>query len=378
MKLSSLIADLKLRIRFHRGEKATREFVKTHACPPLSREDKRQIDEYWAQFGIRLRSYSSHQMYYAVTGVHDPRFIPKTISALTLVPHYNDLALTSAYSDKNRFTNIIPDMPFPKALGCRINRRYLDRDGVYYGEVLTDEYVRAIYQTLQQEKIDSIIIKVAIGSCAGKGVRKFPIGSEDALRAALTEFDAANFIIQDVVKQHPVFAQLNESSVNIIRCTSWRNGDEVHIFSPCIRFGIPGSATDVAYKDGVEIVNCVAIAPDGRIHDHAVSLDGSKTPLALTDWYVPQWEQIVAKIRSEHRKMHHFGIIAWDITVNDQNEIVCIEFNLKRPGSIVYQFAHGPMAGEHSDAYLACLKDPHVRRTLLPSSYLIRGFKAKK
>lgn len=376
-KLRQMMDEVTVQRHFKHWDKKDRKFVKQYHCPELTKEEKQAIDRYWAQFGIRFKDYSAHRMYYSVTGIHDPRFIPCALFSEAIISYMNDQSLVAAYSDKNMFSFYLPDMNFPTRIGSRRRNRYYDADGKCYGDQVTDEYVDQLYRRIRQEEDHAIIVKVAIGSYAGKGVRKIAIDSRETLKAALTDFDVPNLIMQTVVHQHPFFRQLNESSVNIIRCTTWRKGEEVHLFSPCIRYGISGSHTDVAFRNGVEIINCLGIRPDGRIFDYSIGLEGKKKPVDVEDRYVPQWEQIVQKVCDEHRKMCYFDVVAWDITVNDRNEIVCIEYNIKRPGNTVYQYAHGPIAGDVTDQFLECLKDASVHRQLVPRSHRLPGFQAK-
>ena len=76
---------------------------------------------------------------------------------------------------------------------------------------------------------------------------------------------------------------------------------------PCLRYGIPGSVTDVSYVDGTEIINCVGISETGRVSDHGVGIDGKVFDLNVPDKQVPCWDHIVDQfalnIISDHRAL---------------------------------------------------------------------------
>lgn len=137
---------------------------------------------------------------------------------------------------------------------------------------------------------------------------------------------------------------------------------------PCLRYGIPGSVTDVSYVDGTEIINCVGISETGRVSDHGVGIDGKVFDLNVPDKQVPCWDPIVDLVKKNHLTMDYFDIIAWDITVDDNSNVICIEYNLRSPGSIVYQLAQGPFAGDHTDEMLAFLKNSSNQMKYLPKS----------
>ena len=213
---------------------------------------------------------------------------------------------------------------------------------------------------------DTIIIKEAVDTNTGRGVKKYTITSPNYLQETLESISSKNYVIQFAIEQHPFFSQFNKDSVNIIRLTTWRKDNVVHIFSPCVRYGIPGSATDVAYVDGEEIVNCVGIDSSGMVFNNGINLSGKVLSLNLKERQVPCWEEIVNLVVKNHLTMHYFDIIAWDITVDNESNVICIEYNIKSPGIQVYQFAHGPLAGEYSDEFLGFLQDIELQKKYLP------------
>lgn len=354
----------------YQADNTARRFNKAHGCPKLTVAEKKEIDNYWSAYNVKFQDYEWHRMYYAVTGLHDPRFIPAPFAERVLYRYYNKQEFVPAYADKNMFQLFLPCMSFPTSIGKRVNSRYYDMIGNYYGEELTQQYVDAVYSAFIEKcqgKTNEIVIKEAIGSKQGRGVRKCAVLSKESLNTLLTRSESKNFVLQIAVQQHPFFAQFNEDSVNIIRITTWRKKNEVYVLSPCIRFGIKGSHTDVAYVNGTEIINAVKIDQDGAIQRKYVTLNGEWIDLPTwIDTTVPEWENILKRVRTNALELPYFDFVAWDITVDSDNQVVCIEYNLKWPGTIVYQYAHGPMAGEHTDELLSFLQDESNMR-LIPS-----------
>ena len=320
---------------------------------------------YWASFNIKFEDYDWHRMYYSITGIHDPRFIPQPVAERLIYLHYNRQDFICAYADKNRFADIVPTLEFPKTIAKRVNSRYYDANDKYYGEEISEPYLNTVYAAMAETGDDTIILKQTVGSSQGKGIQKCEIREIADLKNLLENNKIPDFAVQTAIRQHRFFRQFNEDSVNIIRINTWRKGNEVFILSPCIRFGVKGSYTDVAFKNGIEIINCVKIDSCGRIDKHYVTLDGENIPLPDSfELVVPQWDEIVRQIKEAALQLPYFDFIGWDITVDDRDHVICIEYNLKWPGTIVYQFAHGPLAGEKTDDLLAFLKEEQYVRMI--------------
>ena len=367
------LSSLRRLRRFRRLEKAPDKTVAQAKLPALTREQKAAIDAYWAQFGIRIRNYRWFQLYYGITGREDPRFLPHSILTSAVYPYCNDMGRAKVWADKNEFSRFVPGLPFPETLGQRINGRYYDGQRRSFGTSLSPDFARAVWESASARGLDAIILKKTSDTNSGRGVKKIPLSTPEALEKELASCDSSDYIIQELIRQHPFFAQFNESSVNIVRINTWRSENEVHVFTPCVRFGAPGYATDVAFVNGKEIFHVVAIRPDGVIDDCSYDLYGEKTPVTVPDRRVPRWDEILETVKSGHLLLDYFDFVAWDMTVDSSGKIVCIEYNLQEPGSIAYQHACGPMAGEHTEELLAFLREKSNRKKYLPRRARLRA-----
>lgn len=92
--------------------------------------------------------------------------------------------------------------------------------------------------------------KTLLGECA-EGA--FPLRAEegklilDGAPVTLEELKRrleGGFIIQEMIKQHPRMAELHEPSMNTLRITTVRKGDDVTLFSAGQRIGTNGSSRD--------------------------------------------------------------------------------------------------------------------------------------
>lgn len=105
-------------------ERLAMDYCNRYDVPEISDYEKREIVDYWAQFGILIYDFCWHRMYYTATGIHDPRFVPDLVAGFVLYEYYNDKAYENTWRDKNMFDRLLPDVPQPHTLGKRIRKRY--------------------------------------------------------------------------------------------------------------------------------------------------------------------------------------------------------------------------------------------------------------
>ncbi len=333
---------------------------------PLSTSEIKDIKLFWSEYGIRFSNYDFFRRMYHVTGIHDPRFLPPSLCTRTIYPYYNDLTKAATWADKNQFSRMLPQMPFPKMYAARVHGRFYDYEKNCFGRDISHDLTHKVFDYICGSSNGDIIIKKSTGSSRGLGVKKYHLNTQDDLLTAIMQQGDYDFIIQEAVLQHPLLAQLNPDSVNILRITTWRTENDVFVFNPAIRFGLKGHYTDVAYIDGVEIINCVGICENGVISDRGYRLDGSRIDIPVANMEVPRFHDIVALLKKNHLFLDYFDIVAWDVTVDYKGEIVCIEYNIQEPGATVYQYTGGPFAGDHTSEFLSFLKDKKNQEKYLP------------
>lgn len=348
-------------------DKPVSEYLAANDVPELSLSDKRIISEYWKQYGIRIRDFSWFRWFSYVYGEVSPRFIPSAIYGYIIWPYYNKEDFMEAWKDKNYFNRFLPDVPFPHAIAKKISGKY------YVSENRCVER-EEVERCLLHENI--VIVKDAIESGEGRGVKKYSINNKEDVKRLLGDWKTSdNWLAQTVVRQHPFFSQFNESSVNIMRISSFHHNGLVDIIAPCLRIGTPGHVTDLCFIDGVETGRVCGITKDGYLMDEIISCDGKhyKTADVAPNYKtkIPRWDDILTIIKENHPKLGHFDIIGWDFTVDENNQIICIEYNIRRPGTVFYQYCHGPFFGTYTEEVLSFLKNPENQRKCIPSYYRI-------
>lgn len=60
-------------------------------------------------------------------------------------------------------------------------------------------------------------------------------------------------------------------------------------------------------------------------------------------------------VKACHVYLDYFDIVAWNIAIDYNNQIICVEYNLKESGSIVYQYIHGSFWENQTDDFSGIL-----------------------
>lgn len=344
-------------------ERLAMDYCNRYDVPEISDYEKREIVDYWAQFGILIYDFCWHRMYYTATGIHDPRFVPDLVAGFVLYEYYNDKAYENTWRDKNMFDRLLPDVPQPHTLGKRIRKRYcVHNQFVACG----GGFAEGIMESIKSKEDCDIIIKNTRHSGFGRGVRKYHISEKEDLLSAIKEWENCdNYIVQEFVEQHELLAQFNESSSNMIRVCSWRHGNDVEILYAAVRAGIPGSVTDVSFVNGIERVQLVGIK-NGVFANKMLDQDGRFVKELPHNMRIPAWQKIVQIIKENHPLVDNFDIIGWDFTIDKSESPICFEWNVQWPGTVLYQYANGPLYGDMTEQLFRFLEDPNNKDNYIP------------
>lgn len=287
-------------------------------------------------------------------GVFDPRYIPSELYATYMLPRFNNAKLMYAWNDKSYYDLYFPNTPFAHTIARRIDNLFVKDD---YSSASVSEVADILNQ------YEEIIIKPSLESGVGLGVEVWDTKNVlvNDLCKKLTEF-GSNFVVQELIKQHSFMAAFNASSVNIIRINSFRWHGRIRILSSIIRFGNPGSHTDISHINGVECLNVVGISSDGKLLGTVYNAWGEKksvTEFGHTEGEnVPGYKEALALVSYIHeRGLQHFDLVGFDVAIDNEGHPVIIEYNADFPGITFPQYACGPFFGDITTEVISDLVD---------------------
>lgn len=317
-------------------------FQKLQHKVELTKEQEREIQDYWQGLvGYKIPT-DWHRYFYARTGLYSVKYIPTSLYRLELTGRLNQLPWCVPFSDKNMNDIVLPTMKQPHT--------YLkNRNGYFYVE---NKAVGLEVAVDQCANIGDVIIKPTLSS-HGSGVKKLHIenGVVDTkgtkLKDVLLDY-GKNFLIQDLVKQHPAMNVLNPDSINTIRVVTYRKGMEVFVLYAAIRIGRKGQAIDNESAGGIS----TKINLDGTLCKFAFGAPG-QDKIELTDsgvklegYKVPSFEKALAMVKEEHLNLPFQDLVGWDICIDENGGPVMLEWNTTPELS---QSAVGPAFGDFTE-----------------------------
>ena len=259
----------------------------------------------------------------------------KVIPKLNCI-NYNEYGLrhkNSYFSDKNYQEKFLDNVTFPKAVIRCINGDYYDS---MYNIISKDKALKLL------KRYSKLVFKKSLGIGHGKGVK---LVDNKNYEEELIKFNN-NFIVQEILQQNDALAYFNSSSVNIIRVTSLYWKGQVYILSGILRVGAPGAFCDHLGYGSVN-PRVIALDENGNLIGKAVDPDDC---IVYDDIFgkkiegkIPMYNEIKDIVKREHIKFKHHKIIGWDFTIDNKNNIICIEYNSTVPGIIQTQMVCGPV-----------------------------------
>ena len=163
-----------------------------------------------------------------------------------------------------------------------------------------------------------------------------------------------NFVVQKRIIQSPEMASFNPSSVNTEKIVSLMFNGEVHILSAIMRVGAEEAITDAAASGKGYFFG---IRDDGTASGIGMNVFGKKRE---KDYYgnpieekkLSHHKEICDLVKKAHTYFPYFGFMSWDFCVNENNQVMLIEYNTGYPVAMVYQMVTGPFLGNITDLVL--------------------------
>lgn len=313
----------------------------------LSDVQKKQVKALWGR-GVDI---SLHELIYSATGIFKAEYCPLVYFRTKLEYALNDQRLAPAWSDKNYFDRFFPYAKFPDTIVRNINGTFLDKN---YFPITLEEVLNII------SSFDKVIIKPSIDSYCGAGLSMIKNTKADNLVDILSSYKK-NYTIQNVLKQHESIARLNPSSVNVIRYNTLLLNGSVKPLSATLRCGAEGAINDNSITSDGRGMFMIGIEPNGCLKDTAYYACGEmlhKAPNgeSFAGMSIPNFDKITQLVTKMHSEMPYFGFIGFDVAVNEGGDPVIMEYNIRVPGIMYYQYTNGPLFGSYTNEIVSLYK----------------------
>lgn len=298
----------------------------------------------------------SYMLFKNMHGKFSEFFVPDAVYQTKLLPQLNPHDFISGiipttqsdFADKNYQELLASNISFPETIVREINGFLYDKD---FNLISADEAVNIL------KPYDNLVIKDSNGVGHGKGVDCLPISE---IEIVIKKRERHNYVVQKVLKQSKDLEKYNESSVNIVRMTSllWHN--KVYVLGGILRVGAPGSFCDHLSCHGTSPL-VVPLTEEGLLINKALDCDTFVVHDTLfgkeISGCIPNYEIMKKSAVMAHQKLAFHRLIGWDFTLDQKNNVVCMEYNTFLPGIVQSQCALGPFFNIYDDAGHSFLKE---------------------
>lgn len=300
---------------------------------------KRAFNKFWKKnYGKKIPSMW-HKLYQKCSGEFCVEYMPELIYSTKIEPKMDDYLYDYALEDKSLVEILSLNS------GCVVPKTIVVcSDGVFYDKgrkVISKK--KAILIAANER---NMIVKPTVGSSSGQGIQIIKEPTITKIASVFAE-SGKDFIIQELIIPHKDFAVYNPSSINTIRITTYILNGKIYHFPLCFRIGRSGKSVDNIHAGGLGI----GVNDNGSLLEYAYDLgwgDSVKklkahpdTGVVFADQTLPCMSKIIEAANELQGRFPHTKIISWDFTVNDKNEPVLIEANIRGQAVWFPQMIHG-------------------------------------
>ena len=308
--------------RQYRAYYARRRARRIKVDPEFYEAYKTTIRPYWERFDLKAKRFW-FQNQYMITHSTDPRCVPRGIWFNYMIPHFNDPYYDRQLSNKNLHNLIFPHIKRPETIFKRMSMSY------YNDDLSPITWEEALARCAQEGQF---IAKPTTDTFEGYGIHCFTGGNLDEAKDVLSRYNRQeDYIVQRFVSQHPDLATLNATSVNTVRLMTLVLNGKAHILSSILRVGADGNQVDNVSQGGYQCT----IRPDGTLEKMAFThvdkvgtyTDQTASGVKFEGFQVPSWDKLCQTAIDLALRLPYMKLIGWDLAVDDQGDVVLIEFN---------------------------------------------------
>lgn len=295
----------------------------------LSKEQEKQIQDYYKECIGRKVTTRWHRLFYSLTGEFNYRYLPFDV----FVDMYHRLSpwnYQKIMDDKNMYRQFLSEFNFPdRYLECMRGVFYLPQNG--NNQVSLDEVISYC------QNLEECIIKPSRDSSAGIGVRLLSLNdgidkrTGDSIEKIIKSY-GQHFLIEKRMVEQESLSVLNPSSCNTIRVHTFRNRkkEKIEFVSAHVRIGRDGSIIDNGSSGGIRSV----VHQDGMLSDFAcatkpkyVLCEKTDSGVLVRTHKIEKFHQIIETAVAAHERIPFFDIIGWDMLIDQDGKVVIIEYN---------------------------------------------------
>lgn len=336
---------------------------------PLSAAQREDIENYWMDKLLWHTDLLGMKWFEVYNAVETDKaklkyYIPDSFFYAFVDEYFTNPQRSTAIDDKNLYDLYFADVKRPATLARKVNDVFMDEN---YNPITVDKFRHICYDAQE------VVVKSAIGSYGGHGVM-FWNAWQDSFEQLLDYvgqknckyFNGSNeyrqYVIQEVIKQHPALAAINGSSINTVRIiTLYRNG-VCKPLSSVLRIGVNGSRVDNCSSGGIvcgiDVSGCLKnVAYDAQANAYYKHPQGAR----FAGIEVPGYGKCLELAKKLACRLYGVSrLISWDFAIGEDAEPVLIEMNISFGEIDFHQLCNGPILGGDTDDILKEIFEKNV------------------
>lgn len=321
-----------------------------------------EFNSFWKDnYGKVMRPWWN-KMYEGFNGVYHYDYFPEVIYITELEPKLNPIEYCKYIEDKS-FVDIIfgrvDEVKIPQTFVTCCNGIFRNADY----ELVSKE---SVFDFLKN--IGNCVIKPTVDTGSGKGVEFFNFTdgvdtfSKENLKDTLKRY-GKNFIVQQGVTNSDKLKALNPASLNTFRVISYIVDSEVKIAPITVRIGSGECKLDNIHSGGYAI----GVNDDGTLKEYAYQLGycnksvkdkmHPNSKVVFKDYYIGDIDKVKEVAKKLHSIVPYVGIISWDLSLDENDDVILIEANCHDQGIWFPQIVNEkPLFGDDTAYMLRLLK----------------------
>lgn len=344
--------------------KSIRKKKKLYKCVKWDKQKQKSFDAYWKENYGKKISNKWHRLYEKANGIYNIEYFPEILFSTKLELLLNNYTQISVIADKNfndiLFNNRIENVRTPETYIYNSFGKFYD------GERNLISRDKAI-EILKLKK--TAVIKPTKDSSSGKNVLILELDNgvnlktEESVEQILSNYKR-DYIVQEKIVPHCELRNIYSKSINTIRVITYVLDNQIYTSPLTLRFGSNGGEIDNIHAGGMSI----AVEDDGKLSKYAYRLGYGdnfekfdkhpNTNITFFGYKLSFINQIVSSAKKLHFYTLGVGMISWDFTVNDKNEVIIIEANYKGQSAWFPQMLSGKaLFGENTKQILQLLRN---------------------
>lgn len=335
-------------------KKRYRRYYKAGLLDDLDEAYADEVKKYWLDYYDKEVDPILHLALYNLTGIKDVRIAPGSEMWNDFIPYFNDRNMVTGYKDKNIYDKLFETKNAPRIYLKRVRGHYYNTENE---EVSFNEAEKIL---VNRGPINYIVKPSTSNNGVGIELLQYKennlwLNDEVIGLTDLENLYGYNFMVQEVVKQHPIMKNPHPSSVNTLRMVTLRWNNKIEYLLTFARFGADNSVKDNAGAGGV----VVGVKDNGEFLDFGIDEETNFHKKHPTTGYVfsemppiPNFNEHIQFIKDLHKEAIHLDFISWDIAVGENAEPIFIEANFAG-ATPLYQLSTGmPIFREFTEEVL--------------------------